>query len=99
MLTEVVNALVFRRRRTLGDPPDIVASALRELRGGHVALTRDAELLDAAAVIAERELHPVYDCLYLALARRHEATLATFDRRLMGLAAHLGVPVWEPPAP
>jgi predicted nucleic acid-binding protein len=31
--------------------------------------------------------HPVYDCLYLALARREAAILLTDDQRLQRLAA------------
>lgn len=33
--------------------------------------------------------HPVYDTLYLVLARRHNGVLATLDRRLAELAAKL----------
>jgi len=35
--------------------------------------------------------HPVYDTLYLTVARRNGATLLTLDRRLRQLAARLGV--------
>jgi predicted nucleic acid-binding protein len=31
--------------------------------------------------------HPVYDCFYLALAEREDATLVTADRRLIGRLA------------
>ena len=33
--------------------------------------------------------HPVYDCLYLALARREAALLLTADQRLLQLAARV----------
>ena len=33
--------------------------------------------------------HPVYDCLYLALARREAAVLVTADKRLQQLAARV----------
>jgi predicted nucleic acid-binding protein len=33
--------------------------------------------------------HPVYDCLYLALARREAAVLLTADQKLMALAAQV----------
>ena len=33
--------------------------------------------------------HPVYDCLYLALARRVAALLLTADQRLLQLAARV----------
>jgi len=32
------------------------------------------------------EAHPVYDCLYLVLARREVASLVTADQRLLDLA-------------
>jgi predicted nucleic acid-binding protein len=36
-----------------------------------------------AAAIAREFDHPIYDCLYLALAEVEEATLVTADRRLV----------------
>lgn len=48
-------------------------------------------LLDEALAEAERTGHPVYDLLYLVLARRSAATLVTFDRRLASLCDRLGV--------
>ena len=39
-----------------------------------------------ALALACRLNHPVYDCLYLALARREAATLISADRRLRTLA-------------
>lgn len=38
-------------------------------------------------------LHPVYDALYLVLARRNNAVLATLDRRLTDLATKLQIRV------
>lgn len=40
-----------------------------------------------------RHLHPVYDALYLVLARRNNATLLTMDRRLAALAGALEIEV------
>ena len=96
---EVANALVMRIRRRLPTPEGYPAAVLRELRSGGIDWTPDAELIDAAVTIGRRHLHPVYDCLYLALARREEAMLATFDRRLAALATTLAIPLWsaEPP--
>ncbi len=39
-----------------------------------------------ALALACHHDHPVYDCLYLALARREAATLISMDRRLQQLA-------------
>lgn len=96
LLLEVANALLSRRRRGEADPPGHLAATLNELRAGSIAYTGVAALLDSAATIAERESHPIYDCIYLALARRQEALLATFDRRLATLAQRLAIPLWSP---
>jgi len=34
--------------------------------------------------MAQQLAHPVYDCVYLALAERERATLITADERLLG---------------
>ena len=97
LLLEIANAIVSRRRKkNLDDPPELLPTALQEFRSGHIILTRDAELVDAAAALALRATQPIYDCLYLALAHRHAAQVATFDRRLMTVAAGFGIPVWRP---
>jgi predicted nucleic acid-binding protein len=36
-----------------------------------------------AMQVARRLHHPVYDCVYLALAEREDATFITADRRLL----------------
>ena len=47
------------------------------------------ELLAEALALACHLNHPVYDCLYLALARREAAVLVTADKRLQQLAARV----------
>ena len=98
VLVEVANAFLTRLCRGRPCPPGYPTAGLNVLRGGTVTFTSDAALLDAAVLIAERHAHPVYDCLYLALARREEAMLATFDPRLARLAERLAVPLWSPEA-
>ncbi|MCT4364708.1 MAG: type II toxin-antitoxin system VapC family toxin [Synechococcaceae cyanobacterium MAG-AL1] len=49
----------------------------------------DRHLQVEALALACHLNHPVYDCLYLALARREAATLLTADRRLQSLAAQV----------
>jgi predicted nucleic acid-binding protein len=44
------------------------------------------ELLAEALALACHLNHPVYDCLYLALARREAASLISSDQRLNALA-------------
>ncbi|EDY38847.1 hypothetical protein CPCC7001_1726 [Cyanobium sp. PCC 7001] len=85
MLTEVANAL-WRLQR----------SGQLEATGVQQRLSRAAELVDhiepdrhlqvEALALACHLEHPVYDCLYLALARREAAALLTADRRMHELA-------------
>jgi predicted nucleic acid-binding protein len=42
-----------------------------------------------AFALAVRHIHPVYDALYLVLARRNNAAILTLDRRLAELAQKL----------
>ncbi|MEB3327034.1 MAG: type II toxin-antitoxin system VapC family toxin [Synechococcus sp.] len=88
MLTEVANAL--RRLQRAGQ---LSAEGLQQ------RLSRAAELVDViepdrhlqveALALACHLDHPVYDCLYLALARREAAALLTADRRLQQLATQV----------
>jgi predicted nucleic acid-binding protein len=85
MLTEVANAL-WRLQR----------AGQLEADGVRLRLSRATELVDhiepdrhlhvEALALACHLDHPVYDCLYLALARREAAGLMTADRRLQQLA-------------
>jgi predicted nucleic acid-binding protein len=49
-----------------------------------------------AFTLAVRHNHPVYDALYLVLARRNNATLLTLDKRLTNLAYDLEIQVISP---
>jgi predicted nucleic acid-binding protein len=85
MLTEVANVLwKIERAGQLGgtDPQDLLhdAAALVD----HVE--PDASLLPEALALAKHLDHPVYDCLYLVLARREVAALVSCDQRLLALA-------------
>jgi predicted nucleic acid-binding protein len=53
-------------------------------------------LYQEAFALACRHLHPVYDALYLILARRTNATILTMDRRLAALAGQLEIKVIIP---
>jgi len=44
--------------------------------------------VEALALVCHLD-HPVYDCLYLALARREAAVLLTADQRLQQLASRV----------
>jgi len=85
MLTEVANTLwkLQRAEQLVGlDPQQLLLDA-HDL----VDRVEPDRLLHAEALALACHLdHPVYDCLYLALARREAATLLTADRRLRQLA-------------
>jgi predicted nucleic acid-binding protein len=51
----------------------------------------DADLMDEAVALALDNRHPVYDCLYLALAIERREPLLTADRKLAELARGSGV--------
>jgi predicted nucleic acid-binding protein len=88
MLTEVANAL-WRLQRA----GQLAADGLQQ------RLSRAADLVDViepdrhlqveALSLACHNDHPVYDCLYLALARREAAVLLTADQRLQQLAGRV----------
>lgn len=54
-------------------------------------LEPDGALVGAAWSLAAAHDHPVYDCLYVALADRAGARIATFDKRLKSLSRAAGV--------
>ena len=88
MLTEVANALwkLQRAEQLAGlDPQQLLADA-NDLVD---RVEPDRHLQAEALALACHLGHPVYDYLYLSLARREAATLITADRRLQQLAARV----------
>jgi predicted nucleic acid-binding protein len=83
---EVANVL-WKRERLAGAPPLDIRSAVAALTGGAIRLHSSLGLLPAASDIARVLGHPIYDCLYLALAAAEDAQVVTLDRRLLGKAA------------
>lgn len=51
----------------------------------------ESELYREAFALSCQLKHPVYDILYLILARRHHAQLLSMDKKLLRLAAECGV--------
>lgn len=101
MLTEAAGAL---RRKTAGGELDatLAAQALDILvdgaEGGLIHIADDETLVASALMLAISLKHRVPDCIYLALAEREGAALATADARLASLAKSRGVEVWRVPA-
>lgn len=94
MAVETTNAWwkkVRRREMELAD----VEQAVTNLLALEIAWTSSTALLRPAARLAVELEHPVYDCLYLALAASRSASLATADDRLRKGAELLGIPIWS----
>jgi predicted nucleic acid-binding protein len=84
-LAEAANAL-WRRAR-LGDiTADEANSRLSELMNAPVASFPIEPHLDHALRLATDIGHPIYDCLYLALALQHQTYVVTADRRFVSVA-------------
>jgi predicted nucleic acid-binding protein len=81
-LAEAGNALWRRQRigEITADEADVRLSALL-----NAPLTSQPlePILPAAVKIAIEIGHPIYDCLYLALAQRHQTHVITADRRFV----------------
>lgn len=92
LIAEVGNML-WRRVRAGTTPRDAVAELLRIVPAVVADLHPLCPLGPAALQIALRRDHPIYDCLYLALAQREGLPLATADRRLARLAEAEGIAV------
>ncbi len=90
VMAEVGNA--FWRYIQRGNlEPDEAREILRRLPGYFSRLVPVGELVTDALLLATEQNHSVYDCCYLALARRETKRLITLDRDLTQIA--LRVPV------
>lgn len=79
---EVVNALLKQHRKgALTD--DLLDKALVELKGVSPQLVSAEPVMERAIGVARRLGHPIYDCLYLALAERWGTILVTADLRFV----------------
>ncbi len=94
MAVETTNAWWKKLRRREMDMAD-VEQAVTSLLALEITWAPAAALLRPAARLAVEIEHPVYDCVYLALAASHSASLATADDRLRRGAERLGVRVWS----
>jgi predicted nucleic acid-binding protein len=88
MLTEVANALWRLQRAGQLEVDGLQRRLIRAVELVDV-IEPDRHLQAEALALACHLDHPVYDCLYLALARREAAVLVTADQRLQQLAARV----------
>lgn len=89
---EVISGLIRRVRReelSAGEAREGVAEWLQELRNETVHLIDDEQLLVEAAEIGFEIKHPLFDCLYLALALRLNVPLVTADESFFDRASTL----------
>ncbi|MDR0958911.1 MAG: type II toxin-antitoxin system VapC family toxin [Propionibacteriaceae bacterium] len=57
--------------------------------------TQDEEVINAAFIDACSAKHPVYDMIYVSVARDEAGTLCTLDSRLAKIAQSFGIPVFS----
>jgi predicted nucleic acid-binding protein len=94
MAAETTNAWWKKLRRGEMDVTD-VEEAVTNLLALEIAWVPSSTLLRPAARLAADLGHPIYDCIYLALALSHSAVLATADERLRRAAERVGVRLWS----
>lgn len=82
LLVEVANAL-WRKTTAREISPREADAAFDLVRRSGIDLRPAGPLLPRAMDLARRLGHPVYDCVYLALAARERASLVTADQRLL----------------
>ena len=90
LLFEVANAL--RKKLARGALTRVQAtSGIRILDQAFDELVETRPLLEKAVELALDFSHPVYDCIYLALASRERLALITADQRLVAVAQAAGI--------
>lgn len=82
LVAEVCN-IAWRSVRLGRIPPRQADSIAAVVAGFFSSLTATSLLAPRAIAIARELDHPVYDCLYLALAEAHQTTLVTADTRFL----------------
>ena len=82
LLVEVANAL-WKKMKTEEISAREADGALNLVGQSGIDLHPTGPLLPRAMEVARRLDHPVYDCVYLALAEREQTALVTADQRLL----------------
>jgi len=91
-IAEVCNAIWKYRKADLL-PMDRCENALGNALNLPDQLESSLGLHREAFALAVRHIHPVYDALYLVLARRNNAAILTLDHRLAELARKLEIDI------
>lgn len=88
VMAEIGNALWKKTMRKQIGRGEAV-SALRLVLSHFIEFIPLDGLRDIALDLALQLRHPIYDCFYLALARRERCTLVTADKKLLKIAEAL----------
>jgi predicted nucleic acid-binding protein len=88
-----IGSAVWKRVRKNEVPLDTGVEILEQASQVFSTLFPSTELAAPAMRLAVHLNHPIYDCLYLALAHRDDASLVTADARLATLAEQVGIDV------
>lgn len=82
VIAEIANA-AWKLVVSDGVPVAVVEAVVRNAERPFVELVPAAQLKDRAVAIALELRHPVYDCLYVALAEARATRVVTADARLI----------------
>jgi predicted nucleic acid-binding protein len=95
LIVEVANALW---KRILRDElaEETAEKLLTYLTDAGLDLVPSRTLILPGLRLAYTLRHPIYDCLYLALAQDRSGQLATLDKRMAAAAGAIGLPLWAP---
>lgn len=86
LLLELGNVL-WKKVRLREITPEQARAGAAEVRIALAEIVPAVELVDRALELAMEIDHPIYDCLYLAVAEAGQARLITADRRLLSKLA------------
>ena len=92
LLVETANVL-YKQSRAGRIDAGRCGESVAVLSESMAELVPDTQLLPRAIDLAIANNHPVYDCLYLALAMERHVQLVTADRQLARRAEALGIAV------
>lgn len=101
MVVEVASALRQKCAQdvlTTAEAAEALAATLDAIADGVIELADDEAVVQSALNLALTLGHKVPDCVYLALAEREGALLASADRKLLSLARGRGMTVAEIPS-